>query len=101
MASNDAFPDSGTVLVRTDEIVSSDLDGETVMLNIERGKYFGLDPIGSRIWNLLETPRSVASLCGQLVLEYDVDLDTCTADVRRLVASMLREGLVVEAGDGA
>ena len=42
-----------SIIKRNPEMVSSDMDGETVMMSMENGEYYGLDPIGSRIWELI------------------------------------------------
>ena len=70
-----------TVITRSSELVSSDIDGEVVMMSIENGKYYGLDKTGSRIWELLENPFSVSDLIGQLLLEFEVNRETCKNDV--------------------
>ena len=43
--------------------------------------YYDLDPVGTRIWTLLETARSVAEVCNALVAEYDVTPDVCRRDI--------------------
>ena len=48
-----------TIVVQVTGIVAADMNGEKAMLNIEQGKYYGLDRIGSRIWELIERPRTV------------------------------------------
>ena len=72
---------AATVIARSSELVSSDIDGEVVMMSIENGKYYGLDKTGSRIWELLENQFSVSGLIDQLLLEFAVDRETCERDV--------------------
>jgi len=50
-----------------DDLVSCDLEGETALMSVDQGKYYGLDPIGSRIWALLEQARPVVDLCALLL----------------------------------
>ncbi len=50
-----------TIITQIEEIVASDIDGETVMMSIENGEYYGLDDIGSRIWELIEKPVKVSA----------------------------------------
>ena len=45
-----------TIVVVADEVVSCDLDGEAAILDIKDGIYYGLDPIGAKIWNLIQKP---------------------------------------------
>lgn len=72
---------SNSIVQQMDNIVASEIDGETVMMSIDSGSYYGLDPIGSRIWALVENPMKVADLINVLTNEYDVDQETCEKDV--------------------
>jgi hypothetical protein len=84
----------GTVITRTDEIISADMDGETVMMSIEQGNYYGLNPIGSRIWELIEAPVSVSSLCDTLQAEFDVCPETCQQDVLEFLNQLKNEEIL-------
>lgn len=83
-----------TVLVRTDHCLTSGTDDELVMMDAESGHYFSLDAIGRDIWNRLEQPARVGDLCVALEQAYVAPLDVITADVLRLLDSMVGEGLV-------
>ena len=48
-----------TSVVVADDVVSCDLDGEAAILNLKDGVYYGLDPIGAKIWNLIQNPRTL------------------------------------------
>ncbi|MBW1829607.1 MAG: PqqD family protein, partial [Deltaproteobacteria bacterium] len=61
-----------SVVVQVVDLVSSSLDEETVMMSVNSGKYYGLDEIGSRIWELIKQPRSVSDLCDILLGEFEV-----------------------------
>jgi hypothetical protein len=84
-------------LVRSDEPLTALVDGETVMFSPAHGQYFGLDSIGTRVWELLDEPRSIDDLCAILTGEYDVDPETCRADVAALVEDLREAKLVHEA----
>ena len=87
--------DMTTVLVRAEDLVSSDLvDGETVVTSIEAGSYYALDPVASRIWQLVTKPVAVAKLCDVLVAEYDVDRAQCERDVVEHLNRLRNEHLV-------
>ncbi len=83
-----------TVVTPSEELVSSDLDGETVMMSIENGQYYGLDEIGSRVWALIEEPRSVSELCDVLVEEYEVAREQCEQDVLAFLNELAEDNLV-------
>jgi len=76
--------------------VSSDLAGEQVILNLDSGVYYGLDEVGTRIWDLLNDSRSIDSVVDALHEEYDVERSELQADVMRLVREMMKAGLVVQ-----
>lgn len=80
--------------LRVAEIVSADMDGERVMMSLEQGAYFGLGGIGGVIWDMLSEPRSVPELEARVMAVYDVDAETCRADVAGFLADLDRNGLV-------
>ena len=80
--------------VRSPDALFSEVDGEFVALNINQGQCYGMDSIASRVWSLLEEPRSLEEICTALQGIYDVDPDTCRADVKSLLRSLTGEGLV-------
>ncbi len=69
-----------TTIARSNEIITAEADDEIVMMSLEQGEYFGLGAIGSRIWELLEQPMTVAALCDRLMTLYAVDVETCQRD---------------------
>jgi hypothetical protein len=89
---------SSDAFVQSPDLMISDLDGDTVMMSLERSAYFGLDSIGSRIWQLLAQPITIQALCNQLAAEYEVDEATCQRDVVKFVQQLLDEGLIRKAG---
>ena len=81
-------------IVRDNEIISSDMDEDTVMMSIESGKYYGINPVGSRIWKLLEQPCTAFEICDTLCKEYDVKPAECRQDVLKFVNNLLEKKLV-------
>jgi len=83
-----------TIIRQSREPVAVDVDGGVVMMSIAREKYYSLDGVGGRIWELVREPRSIGALCLQLSTEFDVDPAVCRADVEEFVTRLLEEGLV-------
>ena len=83
-----------SVMTRNAAMIFTDLDDTVVMMDADKGMYYELDPVGARIWNLIETARSVAQVCDRLVEEYDVTPDVCRRDVLRFLAQACEWGLV-------
>ena len=93
--SNDGRLSGSDVLVRNDaELLTTVVDGELIGMSVEQGACYGLNGVGTRIWDLLVEPRSILSLCEQLTSEYDVDADKCLSEVLDLVEELRAEGLV-------
>ncbi len=74
--------------------VSCELAGETVILDTSSDRYFALTPIGTEIWNRLQTPCTLAALCEWLQQEYEVSPEQCRADVSALLDRLAEHGLV-------
>jgi hypothetical protein len=83
----------GSTIARTDGVVEAQFDEIRVVLN-EDLAYLGLNEVGQRIWDLIESPQTLASLVDQLVAEYDVDQADCTRDVSRYVEALVEHKLV-------
>ncbi len=94
MKDEEIVPDLDTILCHSENQVSSEMDGEYVMMNIEEGSYFGADTIGGRIWELLQEPRSVKDICDVLMKEYLVQREECEVDVLDFVKALFSEGLL-------
>ncbi len=77
-----------------DDLVSCDLDGETALMSVENGKYYALDPIGSRIWTLLEKARPVSELCTLLLEEFEVEPSQCEYDVLAFLTELAQDNLI-------
>jgi hypothetical protein len=69
------------VVARSPRPFTAQAADELVMLDPGQGRYFGLDAVGNRVWELLETPRSVGDLCSALTGEFVVDAASCQRDV--------------------
>ena len=83
-----------SIVRRSSDVMASQVDNELVMMDIEHGMYYALNPVGADIWNRLAEPQKVADLCAQLQGEYDVDQATCEADVLAVLNDMAGEGLL-------
>ena len=85
-----------TVLSRRMGLMTADMNGSAVMMDIMSGKYYNLGSVGGRIWELLEEPTSVAALVEKLTAEYDVSAQQCRADIEPFLNTLLDRGLLVE-----
>ena len=81
-------------VIVNDSVVFAELDQEAVLLNVETGVYFGLDELGTEIWNLLAKGATENEIVDRLGAEYEVEPDQLRADVREFFELLLRNGLV-------
>src|SRR5205807_1943355 len=81
------------IVVAKDQ-VSCDLAGEAAILNLKNGVYYGLDPVGARIWNLVQEPKTFDELRQTLLGEYEVEAARLEQDLRDLLAKLAEQGLV-------
>ena len=74
--------------------VSCDLDGEAVILSLNNGIYYTLNPVGARIWTLIQEPRQAGAICDVITNEFDVAPDRCAQDLLKLLGELEAEGLI-------
>lgn len=75
-------------------VLFHDLDGEAVLLNLQTGKYFGLDAIGTRIWSLIGELGALPAVYRKMLEEYDVDAERLKADLLALIDQLAARGLI-------
>lgn len=73
------------------------MGGQTVMMSIERGKYFALEASGQRIWEMMAEPVQVSDIVDRLTAEYDVPRERCEAEVLQFLGDLKQNGLLREA----
>ncbi len=79
---------------RNAKTISGRLHDELIMMDLEQGKYFSLNPVATRIWDLLTEPAAIEELCLVLTEEYDVSDEQCRIEVTEYLDQMIRLGLV-------
>ena len=84
-----------TIISRNPEIIHSLMDKEVVMMSGDQGLFFGIDTIGARIWNMLETPAKVEDLIEKLVADYDVEHSVCQNDTLQFLNEMLVKKVIL------
>ena len=83
---------SDSMVIR-EEVVFRELGGEAVLLNLKTGSYFGLDPVGTRVWQLLVEHGSVAQVMDVMLGEYDIDRERLEHDLLELCGQLCATGL--------
>jgi hypothetical protein len=88
-----------SLVVAVKENLSCALGEERAILQMRSGVYYGLDPVGARLWSLLDKPRTVEELRETLVSEYDVETSRCEGDLFALLEKLHAEGLIEIRGE--
>ncbi|PKP23164.1 MAG: PqqD family protein [Bacteroidetes bacterium HGW-Bacteroidetes-21] len=83
------------VIQRNPKLLSSQIDGETIMMNMHDGNYYGLNEIASRIWEVIEKPVEFNQLVETLLSEFDVEQETCTKDVSLFLKQLEQKKLII------
>lgn len=84
-------------LAASPDAVESAVGNETVILHLVNGTYYGLDPVGTRIWALIKEGLAPQAICRQLADEYGVERATIEADARTFLGDLEAQGLLVDA----
>lgn len=95
-----SIPD-GAVIRRRQDVVANDLSAtELVMLDVERGLYFGMQDVGKTIWASLAEDTTFDSICSELLDRYEVDEQTCRREVADFLEQLAQLELIdVRSGD--
>jgi hypothetical protein len=86
--------DPTSLFQRNPSILFNDFDAGIMMMDIDTGHYFDIDAVGGQIWNMLDQPTSLESVCEALGREYDVDAETCLAETRDFFSELVANGLI-------
>jgi hypothetical protein len=86
----------GTIVI-SPEVMARQVGDECVILDLASGSYFGLDPVGTRIWQLISAGHSLADTHKALLAEYDVSSGDLERDLLRLIGELRSRGLIGEA----
>jgi hypothetical protein len=81
-----------TLRIRTD-VVFRQLDDEAVLLDLKSGTYFGLNTVGTRVWQLVGDGAPLSAVLDTLAAEYDVTRDELERDLLQLVEELCTRGL--------
>lgn len=73
--------------------LSTELNGQSVIMNVDTGTYYSLNPVGSVIWRVIQEPATLRQVSDQVIAEFDVDAVRAQADVIKLVQDLVASKL--------
>jgi hypothetical protein len=82
------------VVVVSQSQVSAKLEGEQVILSLEDGIYYGLNPVGACVWALIQEPKTVREIADTLLAEFEVQPDQCIRELVELLEELKSKSLV-------
>ena len=83
-----------SAVIASSQQVSCPLGEESAILHVGTSMYYGLDPVGTKIWELLRQPRSIDELRDAVLREYEVEAERCERDLLDFLTKMREEGLI-------
>jgi len=81
-------------ITRNSDIDATDLDGEVVMMNLEKGQYFMMNQVGSRIWEIIKEPSTVNNIINTLLGEFQVEKNQCKENVVEFLGKLKNANLI-------
>ena len=86
----------GQVFALSENVVSREVSGELVLMDLESGMYFGLNLVGGRIWQMLDKQaQPLAAICDAIEEEFEAPRAAIESDVTSLAKDMMEQGLIV------
>ena len=76
------------------QVMARTVGDETVILDLASGTYYGLDPVGARMWQLMSEGQPLAAVCETMLDEYEVTREALEGDILRLTEELRAKGLV-------
>lgn len=82
---------------RNEQIIDGELDNQQVMMHIDKGMYYGLNPIGKRIWDMLKEPKSFEEMTQILLQEFEVSEQQCRKEVQDFLDDAIKKDILRKA----
>lgn len=95
MPSPGPVPNAPEIFVATSRQVACTVGGEAVILHLDDGIYYSLNPVGACVWAMLQAPRTKEELIAQVLAEFEVTPERCRADVEELLGALSARALVL------
>lgn len=77
-----------SIIEKKSNLDVTELNGEKIMMNLERGEYLALNDVGSRIWEIIDEYVNVNDIINKLTNEYNIDFETCRKSVLEFLGSL-------------
>jgi Coenzyme PQQ synthesis protein D (PqqD) len=88
--------DQNSVFGRRDRVIAQQVEGQSVLLDVDSGEYFALNEVGGLVWELCDGSHSVASMVDVICGQYDVESAVVLTDATELLEGLSGAGLIAE-----
>ncbi len=85
---------AASVVEAVDHQTSAEVDGENVILDLEEGVYYGLNPVGTQVWKRIQDPMPVGEVVAEITSDYGIERERCFQDVVALLHDLEEHNLV-------
>ncbi len=82
-----------TLVSIPDDVYTQEIGAETILLDTQGGRYFGLDPVGTRMWQLIRKHGALRPVYETLLAEYEVTPERLESDLLALTTKLIEKGL--------
>jgi hypothetical protein len=86
--------DLNQTIVQSPDVISQEVSGETVLLDLESENYFGLDEVGTRVWQLIKESGDLRAIFETMLEEYEVNEERLEQDLEALLTEIVGLGLI-------
>jgi hypothetical protein len=83
-----------SILVASKEQMSCDFNGESVVLNLKNNSYYGLNEVGTFVWDMIKEPKTIYQIKDAILEKYEVDPNECEHDLLELVNDLQANELI-------
>ncbi len=77
-------------------VIDGEIDNHQVIMHINNGNYFGLNPVGKRIWTLIEQPKTLEEIISNLLSEYNISQEQCKTEVQSFLDKCVKFDIVIK-----
>ena len=81
-------------IILNQELLQSEIDGETIMMSIDNGKYYGLNTVASRIWEIIKDEPLFSEIIEKLTIEYDIEKQQCETETKEFIDKLIENKLI-------
>ena len=86
---------TNSLITKNKAILENEIDGEKIMMSLDTGRYYGLNKVASRIWEIVNNSISVEKLIELLLNEYEIDYEECKKEVLKFLDILLKKKLIL------